>query len=275
MLGLDFPPLASFSRLQVIPHLFLQEWPGYISEIHPGKAERFQRAQTAQFQQEISAKDHPRVLSTWQNALLPRKEALHSHTDRPRCRSPLWNSSDLIRKAASQATITPRYQRLMHSSSEQEMKHPQKRLLNRDQELQPHPSFLPRFSCSPGMSPCFCHLSFPGPGPALLMSFWNSLKKTDSSHLMVSWTNFCSQEETSHCRTLKYWHSGMWTLPQIHSYQRPPGVEPQLPALNNDRAGPSPDPAGRGSQAQGAAGDPGQISSSLGNPKFRQGISMF
>lgn len=139
----------------------------------------------------------------------------------------------------------------MHSSSEQELKHPQKRLLNRDQELQPHPSFLPRFSCSPGMPQCFCHLSLPGPGPALLTSFWNSLKKTDSSHLMVSWTNFCSQEETSHCRTLKYWHSGMRTLPQIHSYQRPPGVEPQLPALNNDRAGPSPDPAGRGSQAQG------------------------
>lgn len=87
---------------------FCRGWLGCVSKIHPGK----RRASEEHKEFSSSSKSVLETIpepSAHGNSLghISSQEGIPSlsHSDMPRCRAPLWNSSGLISKATSQATI--------------------------------------------------------------------------------------------------------------------------------------------------------------------------
>lgn len=93
------------------------------------------------------------------NALAPMQQSLHSPSLACQVQDPLWNSSDRISKATSHAPINPS---LPAQQPRAGAGTPQKWLLTGPEPCslsQAGIPFLPRLSCSPGLSPGFCHQS--------------------------------------------------------------------------------------------------------------------
>lgn len=131
--------------------VFAEGWLGCeISVKSRQREECFQRAQAAPFQQEpvprpIPEPSHSKMQKP-KKCRIARKQSLHSHP-----LTPLWNSSDLISKATISTSLSALKAQNRNSNTPK----------TREPDLQPQPSFVPRFSCPPGLSPHFCHLSLP------------------------------------------------------------------------------------------------------------------